>query len=180
MMRVLLLLSLVAGICFPASGQTSSKSVSEGTAWPHVAYDKVIGYHFENPNHSTFVAEAVTASTVAGLSKVKTQEVTLDDKQAKELLAATFDAAKPVSLAFCYDPHHVFVFYAKDTPVAAIEVCFHCITVQCWPKDELVHHNDFVKLNGLCQALGFKEHVTYQPEAKEQPLKNIAVPPGLR
>ena len=59
----------------------------------------------------------------------------LSDDQIKRLKDAIRSSEERVPGAFCYMPHHGFVFFDKNgTPMGHIELCFQCGNVSSSPK----------------------------------------------
>lgn len=177
-------LIFLALLSAPVYGQEKDPSkTSAGTSkWPNSPYDKVVGYQFANPSHGSLAAFITSKTGAAALEKLKTKEAPLNAKQVEQLLRATFEAKEFQAGGFCYDPHHIFIFYFNDKPVGAIEVCFHCLNTRCWPNNASSGHNDFTSLRSLSSSLGLG---TDKPNAAVQNVEmpkptSPPVPPGLR
>jgi hypothetical protein len=154
---LLLLVSLVTA----SGGDKATPESSQVWTPPH--YAKVIGYRFRLPGENS--KEAVPSGFTllpdglldsALLAKQKTKSAELKPADIRRLTSA-INAAKVVSQAACYDPHHIFVFYSDaGTVVAAIEVCFGCTGVSAVPavaKPRWGRH-DFIALAKLTHRLG--------------------------
>jgi hypothetical protein len=136
------------------SGEPPPKMPPAGVnGWPGKPYDKVVGYRFENTDHLSFIQDGELR--IAKLDQQKRKETALSSGNVKTLLTASFEAEKPQGGALCYEPHHIFVFYAKTEPVGAIEICFQCLGAKCWPENKAIWwHTDFANISKLTSALG--------------------------
>jgi hypothetical protein len=143
----------------------------------------VIGYRFKIPSDDVEgpVPSGFTLLTKTGLNEKLLKKLTiksakLSSDQVSKLMKATFSASERSSPAACYDPHHIFVFYAEDGSVTnAIEVCFYCTGVSTRPpiKEEDWYRHDFLALARLADECGLwiekrtvKAYETLQLERK--------------
>ncbi len=140
------------------AGQTSKAT------WPAKGYTKVVGYRFKIPSDDAKgpVPSGFSLLTKAGLDAKQLANLTiksseLSPAQVAKLEKATFSITHRSEPAACYDPHHIFVFYAKDGTVTnAIEVCFSCTGLATIPSttEEQWYRHDFVALAYLADELG--------------------------
>jgi len=152
--------------------------------WPEKPYAKVIGYRFKVPSDEVREGDAVPSgfsllreSRVDSkqLAELTEKSVELTKLQVGQLLNATFRTTHRTEPAACYDPHHIFLFYADDgSVVGAIEVCFGCTGISTMPgapKRQWDRH-DFVALAHLTDALGlwreFRTVAQYEALQKER------------
>jgi|UniRef100_UPI0037841753 hypothetical protein len=124
--------------------------------WPSKSYDEVRGYQFTNPSGPLVWPSPVLGATLnsAALEKLKRRESALNADQTRILLDATFSDRFEGVPAGCYFPHHVFVFYSKQKPVGAIEVCFMCAGKRCWPDQPKDSKTNYPQLEKLAKELG--------------------------
>ncbi len=121
--------------------------------WPNKPYDKVVGYQFTNPGHISFIEDG--SLNLGKLKELKHKDSTLNVDQTATLLKAAFEADKAPGGALCYDPHHIIVFYSHDKPIGAIEICYQCLGVRCWPENKAIWwHTNFNEFGKLTIALG--------------------------
>lgn len=164
-MMVVCMVSLLCNV----SAWSQTEAATKTANWPYKTYDTVIGYQFRNPEHHSLVAVIFGKSGMVELNKLKTKEAHLNKLETSELLGGCFDAPQVMEVAFCYDPHHIFVFFSSGSPVATIEVCFSCGEVRAWPKNARVNHNDFERLRSLASSKGLG---TNNPDTKPVPNKS--------
>lgn len=88
------------------------------------------------------------------LAKLKTKEVVLEEGDVDLLLNAVFNSKLRFGLTACYNPHHVFVFFKDDRPIAAIEICFSCDNIGFSPEKDTDFHFDLEVLARLSVKLG--------------------------
>jgi hypothetical protein len=121
--------------------------------WPRVKYDRVIGYQYANPwklDGLIFNGDLLFDR----LPHLKALEKELSKEQAHKLLQITFTRVNGQPGALCYMPHHLFVFYEGQKAVAAIDVCFECDKIKCWPPEDVWKTTSFAELKSLCVELG--------------------------
>lgn len=121
--------------------------------WPRAKYDRVVGYQYANPwklDGLIFNGNLLSDR----LPHLKTQEKELSKEQSHKLLQITFARTNNQLGALCYMPHHLFVFYEGQKAVAAIDVCFKCDKITCWPSEEVWKTTSFAELKSLCVELG--------------------------
>ena len=72
---------------------------------------------------------------VAALSTRIVKSKVLSKQSANEVIRGTTQGAEQHPVMECYEPHHIFIFYAYEGhPVGAIEVCFSCNRVKMNPE----------------------------------------------
>jgi hypothetical protein len=121
--------------------------------WPRIKYDRVVGYQYANPwKLDGLIFEG--GLLVDRLPHLKTLEKELSKEQAHQLLQFTFTRGNQAPSALCYIPHHVFIFYEGKKAVAAIDVCFMCDKIRCWPAEDIWKTTNFAELKRLCVDLG--------------------------
>jgi hypothetical protein len=175
----------MVALFFNVSAWSQTETATKTANWPYKTYDTVIGYQFRNPEHQSLVGVVFGKSGMVEFNKLKTKEAHLNEQETSELLAGCFDAPQVMEGAFCYDPHHIFVFFSSGTPVATIEICFGCGEVRAWPNNARVNHNDFERLRLLASSKGLG---TNNPDTKPAPNKpspdtsapKVTIPPKLR
>lgn len=84
-------------------------------------------------------------------------------------LLSTLNAPKSYSalVSSCFDPHHLFEFYRRDTPVASVAVCFLCSGISSTPlvPAQTLNHGGnlsqrgYDELAALVVELGYSPHV---------------------
>lgn len=180
LLRIFCLLLAAAAPIFGDDANPSHKAT-----WPAKDYSKVVGYRFKIPSDDAKgpVPSGFSLLTKAGLDAKQLANLTiksaeLSPAQVARLEKATFSTTHRTEPASCYDPHHIFVFYAKDGTVTnAIEVCFSCTGVATIPAttEEQWYCHDFVALTYLADELGLwlenrttKAYVELQKE-REKP-----------
>ncbi|HEY1083332.1 MAG TPA: hypothetical protein VGE29_13780 [Prosthecobacter sp.] len=82
----------------------------------------------------------------------------LPPEAGQRILDATFSRTASNPLSACYDPHHLFVFYAGNGhPLAAVELCLTCGGVDISPSDRdrdvLLSISSSADLNALAKVL---------------------------
>ena len=132
---ILFLISFSLVCCSRHSESSSAKPLRyHGTyTWPPTPYTKVVGYQFKIPKlPDDLLIDG--ALDVERLKRHMTKSAELDNEQVSQLLGAVLEPQNAVGPAFCFSPHHIFVFYGVDqAPVAAIEICFGCMNLRAWP-----------------------------------------------
>lgn len=149
---------LVSAISLLADGS------AQPATWPAKDYAKVVGYRFKIPSDdakgpvpsgfSLLTKDGLDSKQLASLT-IKSAE--LSPAQVVKLEKAAFSATHRTEPAACYDPHHIFIFYAKDGTVTnVIEVCFSCTGVATIPSttEKQWYRHDFVALAYLADELG--------------------------
>ncbi len=155
----LLLVAVMISICgCVATGEAhvSQKHVCDARRqWQGQNFDRVVGYNFTDlPTWSTIVCTRSGKLNLAGLRDVKHKKVVLSAAQIDELFDAIFGKHSPPAHAMCYEPHHIFIFFEKDQPVGAFEICFRCSDYRAWPCRTMKVNESYPKLNALCKKLG--------------------------
>lgn len=138
--------------------------LSHKASWPAKDYAKVVGYRFKissddakGPAPSGFSLLTKAGLDAKQLANLTIKSAELSPAQVVRLEKVTFSTTHRTEPAACYDPHHIFVFYAKDGTVTnAIEVCFSCTGVGTIPaaKEQQWYRHDFVALAYLADELG--------------------------
>ena len=90
---------------------------------------------------------------MAYLQKMKRNEAVLSETQIDQLMDAIFGTHPKSDVAMCYEPHHIFIFFANDQPVGAFEFCFQCLQYRAWPKRDIGVNESYEKLAALCKKL---------------------------
>lgn len=121
--------------------------------WPDKKYDRVVGYQYANPWGVGGCIEGKDLK-IDDLAKLKSKEAVLNAAQVERLLQSTFQSKNLSPGAVCYDPHQIFVFYSGDTPIAAIDICFHCAGSRAWPEKATHETINYPELAKLCVSLG--------------------------
>ena len=132
--------------------------------WPPQDLTHVVGYRYDIPDgtNSADLLYHESGSDKYRLHHTKLIELTRASKdltvqQANRLLTATFSSEGHTEMGACYQPHHLFVFYAPDGSVSqAIEICFGCrmITAAPVPLDGQQPTANLKELALLCSELG--------------------------
>jgi len=144
--------------------------MDEKTAWTPPKYAKVVGYRFRVPGEdskepipSGFSLLKNGTLDAAQLKRLALKSVELHPEHIRSLITDV-NAKEPTLPAACYDPHHIFVFYADSgAAVAAIEVCFSCNGIRALPDiaEPRWYRHDFVGFAKLTDDLGlWLEHRT--------------------
>lgn len=125
MHKSLLFLTVFLSVCFssPLSGEWLPHKIHEVRAF---AYDYTQGDKGAN---------LVVAKNTLHLGVINPGGALLSKDQSKRLQSALVTKQKRKKGAFCYDPHHGFVFYdRKGNMMGYIELCFQCGNVKSAPK----------------------------------------------
>ena len=128
--------------------------------WAHENFSKVVGYRFGGSGGSGdgyFTLCRDQKINLEELKQMASVEAELKPDQTTRLLNAVLGDADGISHVACYNPHHIFVFYAADgTARRAVEVCFECNGVQTVPRlpEDQFQKYDLVSLAKLCDQLG--------------------------
>ena len=154
---------------FGAAQQTSTPG-----DWPGKPFDMVIGYQFANPWGCGGLLSEKGIIDLDDLRWLQARSVKLEKPQVDFLLKHTFASEKKSVPAACYEAHHVFVFYSKDQPVAAIELCFQCNSARCRPNADIFDACNIPQLRHLCALLKLG---TKPPETSDEIIKNYLADP---
>ncbi|WP_345738679.1 hypothetical protein [Prosthecobacter algae] len=132
--------------------------------WPPEGRARVVGYRYDIPSgsYSADLLYHKSGSDQYRLHHTKLVELARASKdltvqQTNRLLKATFNSEGHTGFGACYQPHHLFVFYAPDGSVSqAIEICFECrmITVAPVPSGGHQPRANLKELAVLCSELG--------------------------
>ena len=128
----------------------------KGFEWPGKPYAKVVAFHFLPPeNWGQFsLGDDATVINEGRLNATARESAALTTGQTTRLLQYVFKPKIGNGPSACYDPEHVFVFYsANNHPVAALEVCFSCKTIRCWPDKAGDPFHDFADMAKLASEL---------------------------
>ena len=146
---------MVGGACVKRGSHEEARvlhSLNEA-GWPET-YTRAVAYRFDQPTGEPSSLLRDGKLDVIQLAKLKVLEVELTHETVGYLLDATFHSKTRFGLTACYNPHHIFVFYSNETPVAAIEICFSCDNVSTWPDKNTDFHYDLAALAKLSVSLG--------------------------
>lgn len=134
---------------------TASLSPTRVRTWEGRAFDRVVGYRFANSAEWRSVLRLdLKQVDLAYLQKMKRNEAELNEAQTDQLMDAIHGTRPTAEPAVCYEPHHIFLFHAKDQLVGAFEFCLQCQQYRAWPRRELRVNENYVKLAALCRELG--------------------------
>jgi hypothetical protein len=155
----LLILFALAALCSCASKPQNTSKSSRSNAiirhWEGRSFDRVVGYKFVDlPGWRSVVCNGSNQLDLAGLQRAKRKEVVLSEAEIDHLWEAIFSRNPPPDRAMCYEPHHIFIFFAKDEPIGAFEVCFQCSDSRGWPKRNINVNESYQKLGALCERIG--------------------------
>jgi hypothetical protein len=82
----------------------------------------------------------------------------LDTKEVELLKRCLIGKHKPTWQFMCFDPHHAFVFYDKNSKIIGhIEICFDCRTFRSYPKSGLSEYWDLTAIKKLVVAKGLPD-----------------------
>ena len=121
--------------------------------WPDAKFTHVIGFLYNNPYEpgSGLIQNGRLLSDL--LEKHKSTQTQLSGEQVSRLVTAAFFSDSKHPHSACYEPHHIFVFFDAEKPVAAIEVCFECLNIHSWPYFQAAFPPDFFALARLSGEL---------------------------
>lgn len=147
--------NLLVGFSSNSRLNNSSTTKSSHRKWNGEKFDRVVGYQFKDlANSVSIAANDLGKLDMEGLQKAKVKEAVLSDSQVEELFQAIFSTASPLPVFNCYDPHHIFIFFAGEKPIGAFEVCFICHGARTWPKASMKVSESYPMLRKLCSELG--------------------------
>lgn len=160
----LFLLVAMAGLCNCASRPQKAPKSSLPAAgirrWEGRTFDRVVGFRFLGlqfvglPGARNVVRADSKPLDMAGLRLAKRQEAVLSESETDQLMDAILGDHPVVDRAMCYEPHHIFIFFSKDRPIGAFEICFQCQQSTAWPRRDLHVTESYAKLATLCKKLG--------------------------
>jgi hypothetical protein len=135
-----------------APSQLPAKGVN---GWPNVAFTRVEGFQFETESDKKNAFGFLTGSEprLGELKNHVRAQAMLSVTQTERLLVGVFDSTENQVGSRCYNPHHIFVFYAADLPVAAVEVCFECKGVRTWPSVPTGLYTNYADIERLSKEL---------------------------
>ena len=165
-------MTLVLGLLSSVVG--AALEAGKPAHWPEKPYDTVIGYQFANPWGIGGLLPEKGTIELDDLRWLQARSVKLEKPHVDFLLKNTFASENKSPTAACYEPHHVFVFYAKGVAVAAVELCFLCNQAYCWPDAKTAKTVNFPALRHLCTLLKLG---TKEPEDSETIIKNYMADP---
>ncbi|MFO1484598.1 MAG: hypothetical protein U1F71_14650 [Verrucomicrobiaceae bacterium] len=125
-----------------------------GHRWEGRDFDRVVGYRFVDFEWTSLIRYQSNELDIESLQRGKRNEAILSGPETEQLMDAIFGAHPKSDAAMCYQPHHIFIFFAKDQPIGAFEICFQCLQSRAWPKNNLNVNESFAKLAALCKQLG--------------------------
>ncbi len=166
------MMALVLGLLSSVFG--TAQETAKPTNWPEKSYDMVIGYQFANPWGCGGLLPEKGIIELDDLRWLQARSIKLEKPQVEFLLKNTFASENQSPPAGCYEPHHIFVYYSKGEPIAAIELCFRCNQVHCRPEADTFKTANFPELRHLCALLKLG---TKQPEDSETIIKNYLADP---
>jgi hypothetical protein len=98
--------------------------------------DHCVAYAFPDSSGDHRIGEEIDRVDPAVLAARSVARKTLSSASLKAVLDAALDRAARYPVSECYDPHHLFVFYAQTgQPVGAIEVCLTCHRIRILPGE---------------------------------------------
>ena len=152
--RLVIFVFVLVGCSSLKETPASEKYKNAGSfRWPNVHYSKVVGYLYSAVESVESMLDGGHLNSEA-LARHTVKSIELNADQIERLLIAIQKPATRDGIMNCFNPHHVFVFYAHDTqPLAAVEVCFECTRIASWP-DKLSCAADFSALARLSAELG--------------------------
>jgi hypothetical protein len=154
----LLIMAMAVVICGCASKPQPPKTPLSHQGirtWEGRVFDRVVGYRFaDSPEWRSVLRMDLHQLDMAYLQKMKRNEAVLSEAQIDQLMDAIFGPHPPPNLAICYEPHHIFIFFANDQPVGAFEFCLQCGQYRAWPDKTLHINESYQKLAALSRQLG--------------------------
>lgn len=125
--------------------------------WPAMPFSEVRAWYYtlEDPHAEPGIPFYVEGKGHHPLAE-PAAGIALDQRQTELLLEAIASGRPEFEGAFCYEPHHAFVFFGENRePVAVHEVCF-----SCWRHRTVLASSpggmNFVALAKLAGELGLR------------------------
>lgn len=134
--------------------------------WPGVKYTEIRAYAWPK---SVETDKVINQGVKLHRDVSNPDGARLSVDQEARLLAAIGSEHTPHRVAACYNPHHLFVFYDGEKPVAYYEVCFSCGGFEFSPQGA-AKWNDMVALATIFDELKLFEEFGlehYKQRAKE-------------
>ena len=100
-----------------------------------------------------------------GILSAKT--VTLEKSDIEKLLGFVTGKNQPEPGAFCYQPHHGFIFYNEREEVAGyLEICLSCGNYQSYPEKGLSQYWNLVGIKKLVKSKGLPVYSDFKKWGK--------------
>lgn len=142
--------ALAAGFLCRASGDEVKAAGKKKPKWVPAKYAKVIAYRFADLSIPAGSLIANGAVSTVELERKKLKETVLSEEQIAKLLAAAPGSAPSGDPVGCYEPHHIFVFVDDaGHALAAVEICFQCMSAVYLPASKSYTEPDFRALAKL-------------------------------
>jgi len=103
--------------------------------WPFTAWDRAEAFTYNHVDYGPGIPLMVYDEST-GWSPNLVDRIAISQDVAERAVAYTIATRGEIEVSKCPFPRHAIVFYAGDTPVGSVNVCFSCGDVLVWPEFE--------------------------------------------
>lgn len=104
--------------------------------WPFTAWNRAAVFTFNHVDYGPGIPLRVYDAEHGWSPNVVSHEDIVDHRVADEAVALVALTRGELEVSKCAFPRHAIVFYAGDTPVGSVNVCFSCGDILVWPDFE--------------------------------------------
>lgn len=121
----LLMMSLLVGL-----GSTAGAAPPK--AWPYVAWDRAEAIVYNQMPYGPDIPLRAWDAEHGFSPNIKSR-APVTQAQAEAAVKNVAATGGEIEVSKCAFPRHAIVFYAGETPVASVNVCFSCGDILVWP-----------------------------------------------